>query len=387
MIIFRYLTREVVSHMLAIVLVLLLIFMINLFAGYMDSLSNGELTLLSLLKIISMQVPLLLGYLLPLALFLSILIVYARLYLNNEMVVLQASSFSRLRLYGYTLLYSSVILLLVAVLMLYVEPMVQKSRLQLKAEAYAQATLSKITPKRFVSLGGLNGYFYAQSEDNSAQRLTHVLWARPLSKASKPDQKLKRQNWDIVSAKWADDDVLPGIIDHFLVFHDGVEYIGSPGQADFKVSRFQSYGIRLQSKAAVLQNPIKFASTPDLFVRQRLSNDARAELQWRFAIPISGLLLVFMAVYFAKLNPRRGGKFMQIFPAVLLYVLYADLMFVARDKIEAGTPLGNAAGMWWVHGLFFILVMLLLAIDFKFIYKIRVFSKKLFNIDVWRGEK
>ena len=148
MIIFRYLAREVLNTLMLIVILLLLIFITNLFTNYMDSLSNGEITLLALLKIMSMQVPLLLGYLLPLGLFLSILIVYARLYLQNEMVVLHACGFGRGKLYVYTLGFSSVLMLVVCVLMFFVSPVMQKYRLQLKAEAFAQATISKITPKR-----------------------------------------------------------------------------------------------------------------------------------------------------------------------------------------------------------------------------------------------
>lgn len=372
MIIFRYMAREVTQVMLAIIIVLLCVFMIDFFTNYMNALLEGQITFASLFKIIAMQVPLLAGYLLPLALYLSILIVYARFCMQNEMVVLQAGGFSRLKIYAYTLGFSSVVVLLVLVLMLYIEPVMQKYRLELKAAAFAEATIAKITPQRFIPLQGQQGTFYAQQSTNFHQRLERVFWARQLP--LQPGQK--HPGWDVVTARWAGEATLPGIIDHFLVFHNGYEYVGYPGQKDFKISSFANYGVRLSSKVGSLPNPIKFASTASLFKMQQHDNDARAELQWRLAMPISAIILMFIAVCFGQLNPRRGGKFVQLFPAVLLYVLYADLMFVARDKIQSGSWLGNTFGMWWVHGLFVGIALLCMAFDFKIWRKLRVVSNQ-----------
>lgn len=360
MIIFRYLSREVMHTMLAIIIILMLIFMTNFFSSYMADLTDGEITLLALSKMISMQVPLLLGYLLPLALFLSVLIVYVRFAMQHELVVLQACGFSRSKLYGYTLLLSAGVIVLVAVLMLAVEPVMQKYRLQMKAEAFAEATIAKVIPQRFINLGGVQGYLYAQSVDTDTSQLQQVFWARQLP-ASTPGQA---SGWDWVTAAWADEQAVPGELDHFLVFHKGREYRGVPGQADFKVSDFKQYGVRLAAKAATLDNPIKFASTHYLWKHRHSSVDANAELQWRMAMPISALLLVMMAVSLSQANPRHG-KLWKIFPAILLYVLYANLMFVARDKIESHSWLGQHYGMWWVHALFFVLVVVMVLYDLQ----------------------
>lgn len=352
MIIFRYLSREVLNCMLAMLIILLLIFLINFFTNYMDNLTNGQITLVALLKIIAMQVPLLLGYLLPLSLFLGILVVYARLSMQHEMVVLYAGGFSRGKLYAYTLGYGLIIVAFIAILMMYVEPIMQKYRLQLKAAAFAEATIAKVVPKQFIDLGDTQGYLYANAAQGYGGRLQDVFWARQVPAA---DAK-SAASWDLIRARWADEESMPGVLDHYMVFHDGSEYVGVPGKRDLSVSAFSRYGVRLQTKIGALANPIKFTPSSLLWSMQRHNRDAKAELQWRLAVPISALLLIFIAVYLAQVNPRRA-KFIQLIPAVLLYILYMDLLFVARNHIENGSWLGRRWGMWWVHGLFLALLI------------------------------
>ena len=91
MIIFRYLCRELFSHLLAITVVLLMILITNQFVHYLKGAASGEITMTAVIQMVSLQVPLLLGYLLPLALYLSILIAYGRLHVDHEMVVLPAA--------------------------------------------------------------------------------------------------------------------------------------------------------------------------------------------------------------------------------------------------------------------------------------------------------
>ena len=74
----------------------------------------------------------------------------------------------------------------------------------------------------------------------------------------------------------------------------------------------------------------------------------QAELQWRFALPISVLLLAGLAISLSKVNPRQG-RYAQLFPAFLLYIIYADLIFVGRAWLQKG-KIAPELGLWWVHG-------------------------------------
>jgi lipopolysaccharide export system permease protein len=46
-----------------------------------------------------------------------------------------------------------------------------------------------------------------------------------------------------------------------------------------------------------------------------------------------------------------------LLPAILIYIVYANLLWIARRWVEQGvTPV--AIGMWWVHGLMLLLIFI-----------------------------
>jgi lipopolysaccharide export system permease protein len=59
------------------------------------------------------------------------------------------------------------------------------------------------------------------------------------------------------------------------------------------------------------------------------------------------LILTFLAVPLSRVNPR-SGKFAKILPAIVIYIIYANFIFIARNWIvDQKTPLW--LGMWWLH--------------------------------------
>jgi lipopolysaccharide export system permease protein len=68
--------------------------------------------------------------------------------------------------------------------------------------------------------------------------------------------------------------------------------------------------------------------------------------------------LTLVAVPLSRVN-SRSGKFAKLLPAVIIYILYANFMFVARDATASGKiPLW--IGMWWIHLLVIIIGLLLI---------------------------
>ena len=82
------------------------------------------------------------------------------------------------------------------------------------------------------------------------------------------------------------------------------------------------------------------------------------------AMPVSVLVLALLAFPLSRVNPRRG-KFSQLLPAILLYILYGNLLFLGRAWVRKGI-LSFDVGMWWVHGL-----MLLIAIGLLIYNRVR----------------
>ena len=76
---------------------------------------------------------------------------------------------------------------------------------------------------------------------------------------------------------------------------------------------------------------------------------AAAELQWRLSMPLGVLTLALLALPVGRVDPR-SGRYGRLLVAVLIYVLYVNLLALAQTWTERGA-IPPALGLWWVHGL------------------------------------
>ena len=90
MIIIRYFVKEVLLALLVLTIILLTIFLSNQFVHYLSRSAAGQFPGMAVLQLMLLDLPNLLGYLLPLGFFIALLLTYSRLYAESEMAVLQA---------------------------------------------------------------------------------------------------------------------------------------------------------------------------------------------------------------------------------------------------------------------------------------------------------
>lgn len=354
MIIFRYLCREVFATLLATTLILLIIFITNQFVHYLNDAADGKITIQAVMEVMTLQVPLFLGYLLPLSLFLGILLTLGRFYVDHEMMVLSACGMSRTQLVTMMMLLASLVMGVVAWLMLSVEPKMQWYQGRILQNAVATASLDKILPGRFQLLGNDGKVFYASKVGNHHQEIGKVFLAQSSTK------KDGSESWDIVNASKATQ-LITKKDGRFILFKDGVRYVGVPGQLKYHIVKFDTYGIRLTSPVTNISGRIEAMPTLKLWYLQKTNLKAAAEFQWRIAMPLSVLVFALLAVPLGQVNPRKG-KFTQMLPAVLIYIVYANLMFVGRAWIEKGV-ITQSIGLWWIHGSLFLLAIVLLVMQ------------------------
>lgn len=135
--------------------------------------------------------------------------------------------------------------------------------------------------------------------------------------------------------------------DTFLVLDQGKRYEGVPGEADFWMSTFDRYAVRIPPQAIAEKGP----SPRMMRVSQLFQNPVprnMGEWVWRIGFPLTAFVLCLLAVPLSYVNPRAGRSLNVVF-AILIYVAYNNLVglsegWVARAKLSA------LEGIVFVHG-------------------------------------
>jgi lipopolysaccharide export system permease protein len=351
----RYLSREVLNSLLAVVAVLMLAFISQQVVRYLSYAAMGKIPTRILLELVSFEIPYLLALLLPLAAYLGIILAYGRLYTDNEMLVMQMAGFNSRRLLRLTLWLALAVAGVVWVLMLWVNPVISAKRQQVMSSDEATLHLIEtLIPGRFqVSPDGQH-VMYVETISVDHQQAQNVFIAEA-KKTSDPNQQ---NTWTLVFADEGYQMKDPQSDDPFFVTQDGYRYEGAPGQNDYKITQYKRYAVRMaQTDAATIHKEDESLSSLQLLGDYGNSKRA-AELQWRLSMGLSAILLALLAVPLSIVKPRQG-RFVALFPAIVIYVIYINLLFVARRFVDQGS-VSVWLGMWWVH----ILMLALIALVF-----------------------
>ena len=226
MIIFRYLTKQILSLFLTTSLVLLMIFVSNQFIHYLNDAASGKITIHAVLMVTAVQLPMLLGYILLLGLFLSILLTLGRLYADHEMVVLSACGVSRAQITKMIFVIALLATVLDAWLMLWVEPQMFRLRTEIVAHSVQTATLDKVLPGRFQSLGDDQHVLYMGEVDKHTGRFADVF-------AAMHDPHKPPGSWMLLTSDAVQEKTVANNGD-FFVFNHGFRYSGNAGDRDFQ---------------------------------------------------------------------------------------------------------------------------------------------------------
>lgn len=354
MIIKRYLTREVVTAMSAVTFVLVIAFLCQQIVRYLNYAAIGKIPTSVLLQLVSFEIPYLLALLLPLGLYFGILLAYGRLYADQEMAILQMSGFGNRRLLRLTAKIAAAIALLILILMMWVNPWISAKRQQVMTSDEATLHLIQtLIPGRLQPSPDGRHVMYVESMSRDRTRAQNVFMAQEKDNPGNPDQP----SWMLVFAGQGYQMKDKSSQETFFVTTDGYRYEGTVGQNDYKIIQFKKYAVRIpQNDMQVTHQEDESLSISQLW--DDYANPKRAaEFQWRFSFSISAFLLALLAVTMSAIRPRQG-RYMRLLPAGLIYIVYVNLLFVARHWVELGA-IPIMLGMWWVHGLVLILFLLL----------------------------
>ena len=353
MIIFRYLSKQILQVMAAVTLILLVVALTSRFIQYLSQAVAGELASDVLLLLMLYRLPDFLLVILPLALFLGILLAYGRMYADNEMVILIGSGFSEKRLLLHTLGTSSLVLLIVAVLSLQLAPWGVRNTEQLKQNQDQLTELDLIVAGQFQSFGDGNRVTYAERIDADSQgerRLGNVFVA-VTGAVDATGQASPR----IIVAESARPEIDAQTGARFMRLENVLQYDGSPGALEFSIGQFDVQSIVLPD-ATSIEPILEEESLRTTELINSSEPEHRAELQWRISTLLLIPIITLIAVPLSKVDPRQG-RYSKLVPAALLYAAYFVLLQFSKDMI-AGENLPATVGMWWVHLLFISIAVL-----------------------------
>jgi lipopolysaccharide export system permease protein len=340
----RYLLKEVLISFVAVLTVLLLIFLGNRFASYLGKVVEGELPGEMLLKLLGVIILSSLDVLVPLSLFIAILVSFGRLYKDSEMTAMFANGVSMGDIYRALVYPVFICIVLVATATFYMTPLALEMRYQLKEQAKAQPELAAIQAGGFTQSEDGNWVFYMEQLSSDHEEMQNVFI-----------QGMGKDGLDVYSAaSGRQQQNASG--DTFLILQDGYRYEGIPGTAGYRIYEYAEAAVRISQKEVVTLSRNRKASSTLQLWRSQDRGDI-AELQRRISMPLSALLLSILAVLQSYTTPR-DGRYAKLFGAILVYILYNNLLGMSQAWVARGQIIPEI-GVWWVHALMVVFIAVL----------------------------
>ncbi len=337
MILYRYLTREILLSTLAVTCILLLVILGSRFARVLSWAASGRLSVDALWQVTLLYLPHAGQMILPIAFVLGLLLVLGRLSMDSEMSVIQASGVSQRQVLSWVLILALVIAAITALASLLVTPMTQRLSEEVMQAQNQRTGFESLTPGQFVQVGDQAVYVVSRSEDE--RYLNRVLIVQ------------SNENEDVVIvAEQAFQQIAEDTLSRFLVLESGQRYT-LPDETSLSMSdlAFERYATRLGTPSASrISEDTSMMSLKQLWGESSLA--ARVELQWRFSLPAMILVMVLIALPFSQVNPRQG-RFMALLPVLCLQMIFLTGLMSLQDSIVKGQwPLWP--GLWGLHLLF-----------------------------------
>ncbi len=351
MIIFRYLLREVLMTTLAVSSILLLIIMSGRFVKFLAQAVSGQLSADVLLQMLLYRMPGFLELVLPLGFFIALLLAYGRLYMDSEMTVLNACGFTTQRLLVYTGASALLVAALVTFLSSWVSPIGSQRASAIVDQQRQRTEFEMLKQGQFQAVQRGSSVTYAEKITDDKKQMQDVFMADVGRNAQSEDMALIR-------SKTGEAAFLEDYQQRYLLLGSGVRYEGHPGQTDYRITEFDTLGMHLPApkNIAPRSDEVDNRTTAELLDMDSLA--AKAALQWRFSLPILVLQVALLAVPLSKTNPRQG-RYAKMIPAILLYIIYLVALNAGRGAVEEG-KLNPMPGIWWIHGIFTSVALLLL---------------------------
>lgn len=331
----RYFVRELLTSTFVITGVLMMIVISARLIVYLNQAVAGIISTKMVFYTVLFNTPMFLQLILPLGFFISILLVYGRMYVENEMTTLHACGYGPSHVLKTTLVPAAMMAVIVALLSLWLSPKSAELLDRYYQEQQKESEFSFLTPGRFQSFGkGGSRVSYAEglSDDRKAMKGVFIADGDTLLLADYGTQYVKDDTGS-----------------RYLELTNGRRFDGTPGQLEFRSMEFESYSVKIAEESAAAKAARQEAkSSFSLLGSDKLKD--RAQLHYRIGLVLLIPIVTLIAFPLAKVNPRQG-RYSRLLPAILIYMAYYSSMVTGLSVMGDGkTP--EWGGLWWIHGIF-----------------------------------
>lgn len=375
MILRRYMTQQVASTT-ALVLGFLVVMMLGgRLIRYFGIAAEGNLDISLLFTIIGYNLPYFLELILPLAFFIALMLVFGRLYVDQEMAVINASGVSRGKL--GRLMTPLILVLFVgeAALSIVGKPWGVRSSESVWQQQALTSAFDLIRPNQFISSGNYHLYVGSLSDDKKQLQDVILIQSEPKAKGSAAknaavdvnnniDPKTAEQLNipELPNALTSNNDISKDIITLAkraqqvetgssgvtqLDLFQGRRYEVGAGSLKYNQVGFDRYRITLteSSKEVITEanietqaiGPLWQAATGSTAVdSENALRAAQGELGYRLALPWLMIIAPMLAVPLAQVRPRQG-RWLRLFPSILLFVSCALGIISLKNAVSKGS--------------------------------------------------
>ncbi|MHB1566293.1 MAG: LPS export ABC transporter permease LptF [Acidiferrobacter sp.] len=335
MIIRRALYREATQTTLFVTITFLTLYIVVSLVKLLSEAANGQFPAHIVFVLLGLELLKNLAMILPLTVFIGLLLTMARWYRDNEITVLGACGVGLRQLLPPVYLWLSVAAVIIGAIAFYLAPLSALLLHKVKVENTA-AYAAGIVPGRFNHTHNGRAIFYVQRIGHHG-RLHDIFVSR--TQFGKSGVLIAKRGYEYKNPR-------SGV--RFLVLLNGRRYQGIPGEANYRILRYQTYALRIRPRRFVPgPSTISRDEVPTLTLLASSNPRAIAEWQWRLAQPLSLFVLAPLALVFAYTDSRRGA-FAPLFAAVLIYFAYVNLLSIAHALLARG-QISPYVGLWAVH--------------------------------------
>jgi len=284
--------------------------------------------------------------LLSLTMFISVLLTMTRSWRDSEMVIWFGAGQPLTAWLKPVMLFALPQIAVIAALSLFISPWAAQMAGQYVSKLDTRDDVSRVSPGVFGETANRQRVFFVESVSGDSSAVQNIFVSSV------------QQNRSGVSMSRSGRTETAANGDRFIVLEQGRRYEGSPGDEQYRVTEFDRYAARIETRENTTPEPNhKNLSTWGLITHP--TNLNLAELIWRIGIPLSSMVLVLLAIPMSFVNPRAGRSANLLF-ALLTYMVYSNLLSVSQARVAQGR-LDFALGVWMVHAGMVVLLVFLFA--------------------------